>query len=127
MNITEKAVKPIIEEYFNIKLNNTPIYHEYDFISEDCISYFELKGRNVKHNHYRDTMIGYNKIEKIKELNKKSKIYFVFKFTDGIYYCRYNKKIKNNSIIKKGGRCDRGRPEFKKYLFIPINLLKQIC
>lgn len=127
MNITEIQVKPIIEEYFNIKLNHTHIYHEYDFVSEDCISYFELKGRNVKHNQYSDTMIGYNKIKKIKELNKKSKIYFVFKFTDGIYYCRYNKKIKNNSIIKNGGRCDRGRPEIKKYLFIPINLLKKIC
>ena len=127
MNLTEIKVKPIIEEYFNIKINHTPLYHEYDFISEDCICYFELKGRNVKHNQYPDTMIGYNKIVKIKELNEKSKIYFVFKFTDGIYYCRYNKKVKNNSVIKKGGRCDRGRPEYKQYLFIPINLLKKIC
>lgn len=124
-NVLEIEVIKILQKKFKMKLYFTKEYDLYDFVNEFKNIFFELKGRNNTYNKYPTTMIGYNKVlECIK--NKQNKYYFVFKFTDGLYYCRYSKKLIKQCEIKRGGRCDRGKAEFKQYLFIPINLLKKI-
>ena len=67
-------------------------------------------------------MIGYNKIKKALELNED--VYFIFNFTDGIYYYKFDRD--KELEVKQGGRFDRGRPEIKDYCFIPIEILQKI-
>jgi hypothetical protein len=125
VSILEIEIKNELERYFKIKLLFTKEYDIYDYVNEHKNIFFELKGRSNNYSKYPTTMIGYNKVlECIK--NKNNKYYFVFKFTDGLYYCKYSKKLLKKCTIKKGGRTDRGRPEIKEYLFIPIELLKKI-
>ena len=104
----------------------------FDFVSDDKKLYIELKNRNNYYSKYPTTMISLNKIEEAQKLyNCDCKIKFVFKFTDGIYYYDYKPDDKE-LIYSTGGRCDRkdnkGKImyEFKKYCFIPINLLTEI-
>ena len=49
-----------------------------------------------------------------------TEVLFVFKFTDGIYYYEY---CNEDLPVKIGGRCDRGRPEYKNYVYIDIKKL----
>ena len=117
----EIELLPTIRKFFNdetiIKLDD---YNIFDFKGDN--KYIELKSRNCNYNKYPTTMIGYNKIKKALELNED--IYFIFNFTDGIYYFKFDKNIQLE--IKQGGRFDRGKKELSDYAFIPIEILKEI-
>jgi hypothetical protein len=56
--------------------------------------------------------------------NPDKEFYFVFAFTDGLYYYKYNPDDILN--YRKGGRVDRGYKEIKEYAYIPIYLLTYI-
>ena len=87
----------------------------------------ELKTRTNTKDKYPDTMIGLNKIKKANTLMKKNlelQVYFVFAFTDGLYYWKYDPKV--NLRIAQGGRTDRGRSEIKSYAFIEVNILSKL-
>lgn len=116
----EQRVKPILERHFNLILKQTQKNCVVDFEDENNI--FELKSRNNEYSKYPDTMIGTNKIEYAKKTKKN--VYFVFAFTDGLYYWKYDPK--QNLIEKVSGRKDRGRFEYKPYSYIPIGWLTQI-
>ena len=117
----EVELLPTIRKFFNdetiIKLDD---YNIFDFKGDN--KYIELKSRNCNYNKYPTTMIGYNKIKKALELNED--IYFIFNFTDGFYYFKFDKNIQLE--IKQGGRFDRGKKELSDYAFIPIEILKEI-
>jgi len=117
----EIELLPTIRKFFNdetiIKLDD---YNIFDFKGDN--KYIELKSRNCNYNKYPTTMIGYNKIKKALELNED--IYFIFNFTDGIYYFKFDKNIQLE--VKQGGRFDRGKKELSDYAFIPIEILKEI-
>lgn len=127
----EKAIKPMLEEFFNTNFKKTSRYHTFDFISENRKIYIELKTRRCCKNQYPSTMIPYHKIikgfdiiKKAEENKKKKKIYIVFKFTDKTCYFRLKKDTFNKEKwVRKGGRFDRGRPEVKEYAYIPVELL----
>jgi hypothetical protein len=93
----------------------------FDYKGEN--KYAELKTRTFEKNKYPDTMVGLNKIEYAKQ-NPDTEFYFVFAFTDGLYYWKYNEEDQLN--YRKGGRTDRGYNEIKPYVYIPISLLKNI-
>ena len=116
----EFKILPIIKNYFKddsiIKLDK---YNKFDYKG---LAFYELKSRNNEYNKYNTTMIGYNKIELSNQL--KDDVYFLFSFTDGLYYWKYDKTYKLE--IKRGGRIDRGRPEINNYAFIPIDILIKI-
>jgi hypothetical protein len=122
----EEKIINILKEKFDKNLekikNNLFVF---DFSSDKC--YVELKTRRNKKDKYPDTMIGYNKI--VYAMQTDRPVYFCFSFYDGLYYYEFNKEDLNNDniIIKKGGRCDRGRYEYKDYAFIKTNILKLIC
>lgn len=122
-DLGEKYVLPILQEYWNVKLYKTASYFEFDFIDNNG-RFYEVKTRNISHNIYPSTMVGYNKIEFANTLCKS--VYFIFNFTDGVYYYKYNVRKLDELIIKLGGRCDRGKDEYKKYAYIPIYKLKKI-
>lgn len=119
----EEYAIDILERYFEINLTKTPDNHVMDFFSDDN-TYFEVKSRNNTYNKYDTTMIGYNKVQYANKLNRA--VYFVFNFTDGIYYYKYDISKLNELEIKIGGRCDRGSYEYKKYAYISIDKLIKI-
>jgi hypothetical protein len=119
-NKTEENIVQVIENYFKTKITKTEELHPMDFYDDKA--YYEVKSRRNNHNKYPTTMIGYNKINFVKNSNKDA--YFIFSFTDGNYYYKYD--INDRFKIKIGGRQDRGIDEYKKYLFIPIEKLIKI-
>jgi hypothetical protein len=96
-------------------------YHPYDF--QDGDNYIELKTRRCKHNTYPTTMIGYNKVKYAQD-RPTCKFKFLFKFEDGLY--QHDFQHTKEYPVSVGGRCDRGRTEFNKYVFIPINDLVKV-
>ena len=92
----------------------------FDYSGEN--KFIEMKQRNLESSKYPDTMIGLNKIKYCED--KPEDYYFVFSFTDGLFYWKYNNEDKLN--YRSGGRKDRGFNEYKDYCYIPINLLKRM-
>lgn len=120
----EKEIQllPVIIKYFNDEsICQLSPYDTFDYKGDN--KFIELKSRNNKMNAYDKTMIGYNKILKAASINEDT--YFIFWFTDGIYYWKYDKNIELE--IKIGGRFDRiTKGELNHYAYIPINLLQRI-
>lgn len=98
---------------------DTDRYAPFDYKNEGNTIFVELKTRTNAYNKYPTTMIPLHKV-KIAEGNIDKAYYFAFKFTDGIYYIRYNKNKFDTYEIKEGGRWDRGTPELRQYVYIPI-------
>jgi len=120
----ENEILEILRLNFDNTLKKTSNFFIFDFKSDNI--YIELKSRRISKNKFNDTMIGKNKLDYAKESDKI--IYFVFYFTDGLYYWKYNKEdIDNNNItFREGGRKDRGCDELKNYGFIKTNILKKL-
>jgi hypothetical protein len=98
-------------------------YFVFDFACEDL--YVELKSRRSTHDKYPDTMVGKNKIDYAKHTTRP--VCFVFSFTDGLYYWKYNESdIGENVTFRKGGRFDRGRAEVSDYAYIKTSVLEKI-
>lgn len=97
-------------------------YDKFDFYSDYTL--LELKSRNNEYKKYPTTMIGMNKI--LFGINSKKICYFVFEFTDGLYYWLMNEKDIEEFDIAKGGTTKRGEIEIKNYLYIPIEKLIKI-
>jgi len=116
----EKNYLPLFREKFCDKLKPTKRNFVFDFESENC--YVELKSRKSEIGLYPTAMLGKNKLDFAETCDKP--VYFCFSFTDGIYYWKFDKEeIGKNIAIRKGGRCDRGKPEWKDYAFINTSIL----
>ena len=125
--LKEKSSLSVFENYFKKKLYLTPEFHTFDYISVDESLYIELKHRNNTCQKYPTTMIPYHKLQKGYDLIKEGKnVYYCFNFTNGIYCYKQHSQTDREIKIAKGGRCDRGRPEYNTYAYIPINLIKKI-
>ena len=117
--LNEDYIKDVICCHFKLQnITKTTLSHPMDFYHNEI--FFEVKSRRNTYNKYDTTMIGYNKIQWIKDNNIKD-VYFVFVFTDGDYYYKYNPEDKFETTI--GGRWDRGKLENKLYYYIPIDKL----
>ena len=106
-------------------LKRTKEYFEFDYEGINIL--IELKTRSNNKDKYEDTMIGANKIKKAKQLIKENKelgVYFLFAFTDGLFYWKYDPLFTLKTQL--GGRSDRGKPEIKSYAYIPVAELKPI-
>lgn len=124
-NNNEKLLKSKIENFFKCNLHHTNKTNVFDFIDTDKKILIELKTRKNTKMKYPTTMIGYNKIlESIKKIKEGYTIYYIFNFTDKLTYYKFEND--NNEYHSIGGRKDRGRSEFKKYYFIPVDLLTDI-
>ena len=117
-------VKGILDNKLNCKLKRTKEFSLFDLRDNKNKIIVEVKERNNIKNKYPTTMIGENKFIKAKDyFDRGYKVLFVFKFIDGIYYYEYcDEELK----IDIGGRCDRGKPEYKNYVYIDIKKLKNI-
>jgi len=117
----EGRMHSILEKYHNIKLTKCVDNFTFDYQGENV--FYEIKSRNCTFDKYPSTMVGKNKIDFANALPG-YKFYFVFCFTDGDYIYEYNKN--NKLYFEIGGRCDRGRDEYKQYCYIPIRYLEKI-
>ena len=84
--LKEVEIKEILEGFFNTKLNTSSKYGLIDFYNDDL--YIELKSRRNTYSKFDTTIIGSNKIDYAKSLNKK--VIFVFNFIDGLYFIEYS-------------------------------------
>jgi len=112
----EDRLVEIINEKWNSGLVKMPENSILDFRSSSGGYYVEIKSRRNRYNQYPTTMVGYNKIRHI--IDNGLNCIFVFAFTDGDYYYTFNPN--DEFEVSKGGRNDRGRPEYNQYWYIPI-------
>jgi len=119
----EELVKPILENHFGVTLTSTEKYNMFDFCDENKI-YYELKSRNNKYDQYPTTMVGANKTDMLKTVGKVG--YFVFLFTDGLYYYKYEKTTKDPLEFYYRVKVKDDKRTSKKYCYIPIGLLTKI-
>ncbi len=118
----EVEVLDKIKTFFNdenVKASSN-LYSKYDFIGSNL---YELKSRNCSYNTYPTTLLPKNKV-----CDKDNQI-FLFNFTDGLYYIKYDKDTFNNVIdccnFKRHKRIDYNDKE-QLYYHIPINMLLPI-
>lgn len=117
-----ECLKPI-GEYFGKELKaTTKQYAHYDYKCRG--TRIELKSRRNTRCRYPTTLIGKSKVDHAK--NYEGKSYFVFDFTDGLYYIRYREKVFKDFSVTIRGRNDRGSDEFNEYVEIPVHLLKKM-
>ena len=122
---SEKYYLEFLKEKFDNSLIKTQDkYALFDYENFDKSLFIELKTRRKCSSYtYTDTMIGLNKINYCKN-NKNNTYYFVFKFTDGLYFWKFNENQPLN--YRLGGRCDRNINEIKDYCYIPTNYLTKL-
>ena len=117
----EIIVKPHLDKFFAEELIHlTEEFSKWDYAGDN--KFIELKSRYNTHDKYSNTMIGKNEIHNASKLTED--VYFVFNYTDGLYYWKYDKDVELINAI--GGRKDRKFNEQKPYYYIPINLLTKI-
>ena len=108
----ENEIHPVLENYFG-PLEKTKKNHPFDFYNEQF--YIEVKSRRIPVTKYDSQMVGLNKVKAGEELQTRGfTTVFVFNCLDGIFCWIQNQNYK----VRSGGRCDRGRPEFKEYAYI---------
>ena len=119
----EIEIHKMLECYFSTTLQITSKYGLMDFYNDDI--YIELKSRRNTYNKYNTTIIGSNKIDYVKTLNKKS--YFVFYFIDGLFLIEYSDNIFNSFDICEQYIFRDNKKELKINYHIPTCLLKRIA
>ncbi len=119
--LKEIEIKQILERYFNTTLQTSSKYNLIDFYNDDL--YIELKSRRNTYSQYNTTIIGSNKIDYVKTLNKKC--YFVFNYLDGLYFIEYSNIFDSFDICEEYIFRD-GKKELKTNYHLPIECLKRI-
>ena len=116
---------PHFKEIFDDSLvRSTEKYSLFDFYGDDVI--IELKSRNYSKDRYPTTMIGMNKINECLNDKSNKSYYFVFEFTDGLYYWRFTEKRYLKCKQEWRGTNKRGYWEESLYLMIPVDKLKPL-
>ena len=123
----EDEILPRLESHFGKKLTKeSNKYATIDFSDEEKTLLVELKSRRNTYSKYPTTLLSSNKIKKIKGAGKD--VYFVFNFTDGLYYLKYDPDVFNTfelSQFQRWDRTDRVEQPVEHY-YIPIEALKPI-
>jgi hypothetical protein len=126
--INENKVFPTLSSFFNTDLKKTPNkFNLFDWTNTTNTIFVELKSRRISYNKYDTTIIGLNKIKTC--TNPNVCYYFVFLFTDGLYYIKYDKDIFSKFKIEDmqiSLRYDVDRIEINRNVKIPISLLEKI-
>ena len=108
----ENEIHPVLEKYFG-PLEKTQANHPFDFYNEKY--YIEVKSRRIPVTKYDTQMVGLNKVRAGEDLQTRGfTTVFVFNCLDGIFCWTQN----HNYDVRIGGRCDRGRSEFKQYAYV---------
>lgn len=132
---SEREILPTIREYFGKDIKKSADkMAKHDFYDTNG-GLYELRTRKFSCNKYPTTVVACDKYYCMTEENSKGRdLYFLFRFTDGLYYIKFTLqgfeeyKIDNNYCRNtprqygKGVKYDRPRP----HVFIPIEHLTKI-
>ena len=120
----ENKILTTLRTFFNddsivkTKAINAP----FDFEGKKLL--IELKSRRSKSTAFDTTIVG---ITKLKNLDPDyTDHYFVFKFTEGIYFIKYSPDIFKHYEVKSICRRDRGRIEKAPHVLIPVDNLQPL-
>jgi hypothetical protein len=119
----ESELKPVLETKFG-KLIKTGRYDKLDYEGEEC--FVEVKSRTNRYTQYPTTMIQKSKFDYARKQTKP--VYFVFAFTDGIYYIQYNSEVFDafeTGMFQRPGRIDKTDMR-QMYVYIPITSLTRV-
>jgi hypothetical protein len=121
---SERSTHLILQNHFKTPLTRTPSHHRFDY--EGANIYVELKTRTNAYRRYPTTMIPTGKC--IAGDQTTNKVFFVFKFTDGLYAIEYNKTLFDTFERDDFQRPDRIDHIDRKqsYTYIPIEFLTLI-
>jgi hypothetical protein len=113
-----------IKNYFNIenlKISENK-YDKFDYYNNEYL--IEMKTRNNTKDKYPTTIITTNKIKY--GLTQNKQMIFLFLFTDGLYFIKYDKDLFNE--FEQKNYCSRKRIqyEYNTYTFIDVNKLTKI-
>ena len=122
---SELKNRNIFNSFFNDNFKKLSEFHPLDFEGDNY--FLEVKTRTNKYNQYPTSLIPASKINYCKKQNKET--YFIFVFTDDIYYIKYDEQLFKNFEVKPFKRPDRidHTDKLQNYYYIPIiNLSKLI-
>ena len=122
----EDTIKNQIETIVGTPLIKQGGYSVMDYTNDIKTIYVELKTRRINHDTYPTALIGANKIEFCSDPSKA--YYFVFCYSDGIYYIKYNDSLFNtfqrSDHYYRGARSDCFNSVQSVY-YIPIERLTE--
>lgn len=120
----EATLLPVFNRFFKTTFTPTGKYDPMDYISPTHA--IELKTRTNKYKQYPTTMLPYSKVQHAD--SSPLTTFFVFNFTDGLYYIEYNKSVFSAFTTNEFQRDDRpGHTDrAQEYLYIPIKSLRPL-
>ena len=120
----EQVLLPIFNAFFNTTFTKTDTYDPFDFISPTLN--LELKSRTNKYRQYPTTLLPSSKL--VAADRSPTETIFAFKFTDGLYYIKYDKTLFSSFPTNEFQRDDRSDHTDRRqtYTYIPIKYLRPI-
>ena len=119
----EKKIKKTIQKHLGIKLKKLKSFSVFDMYNKNEKVLVEIKRRYCNSTKYETTMIGYNKIEYLKNKYPNWKGYFFITFNDGSYCCCLNDIDYN---VSYSGTYNKGFKDYKNHAFINMNEFTKI-
>lgn len=117
-----------LSSFFKTDLSkNNGKFATIDWSNQSNTIYVELKSRRIYHNLYPTALIGLNKVNFCNDPTKN--YYFVYAYTDGLFYIKYDKELFKTFEIKQlkiGLRNDVNRIELSDVMHIPTKHLIKI-
>ncbi len=80
----EDNIKPTLNEVFECNFERSnDIFDIFDFSDQNKKILCEVKGRNIKSDRYKETIVSYNKVqEAYRKIDEGWRVFFIFVFTD---------------------------------------------
>jgi hypothetical protein len=80
----EDNIKPTLDEVFNCSFERSnDIFDIFDFTDKEKRILCEVKGRNIKSDKFKETIVSYNKVqEAYRKIDEGWRVFFIFVFTD---------------------------------------------
>lgn len=124
---SEEQKKAHLEQYFGVSLVRQPRWATFDFIASPATVYMDLKSRRIAHDAFPTALIGRNKVDYARA-NPDKNFYFVYNYTDGLYYVKYDRAVFDalycGDFLRgdRSGIVDRASPtvEIPRELLVPM-------
>ena len=122
--LIENNLKSMLEFKFVDKLVKTGRYDKLDYEGERC--FVEIKSRTNRYAQYPTSILQKTKCDYARLQTKP--VYFVFAFTDGVYYIQYTPEVFDTfetEVFQRPGRIDKTDLR-QVYVYIPIGSLTRV-
>lgn len=123
---SEQKNKKTLEAFFGCGLSKTSNFAPMDFTNESKTIYLELKTRRIPHNLYPTALIGKNKVDFCK--GSTAECYFVFVYTDGLFYIKYDAALFETFVCEdfERGMREGGIQPKQLFYYIPHTALSPV-